>query len=519
MDLKKYFSPLMKWWWLLAAAMIIAAVSSFLVVRRQPPVYQAKSTLMIGRIIQDPNPNSAEFFLSQQLAQAYADIAQRDPIQKAVKSTLGLSTLPNYTLRVSGNSSLIDILVVDTDPVRAQAVSNEIAAQLIRQSPSGINTADQDRQKFINDQLNKLQAQISQTQTDLDKLIQKLGTLNSAKDIADTQLQISAQQDKLTSLRANYADLLSSTQSGATNSLSLLEPATVPVIPIGPNKILIVGLSSVIGLFLAVMAAYGIEALDNTMKTPDEFKEALGLPILGSIADMPKGVDKKMYVMDDPVSLIAESFRMLRVNLEFLSAKKPLHVILVSSSAAADGKSTVAANLAASLAQAKKRVILIDADFRNPSLHKMISGEIKGGLCDICLGSAQIEESLNSLHLENLKVIPAGLIPPDPTELLGSPQMSDVLSKLIDMSDYVILDCPPMFLSDTIVLSGKADGILLVARPGATHKRDLVKAVDQLHQAQANLLGIVLNRTQNQPKYYKGYKKYQAARSDARVKI
>ena len=519
MDLKKYFSPLIKWWWLLLAATIIAAVSSFLIVRRQPPVYQAKSTLMIGRIIQDPNPSSAEFFLSQQLAQAYADIAQRDPIQKAVKDSLGLSTLPNYTLRVSGNSSLIDILVVDTDRTRAQAVSNELAVQLIKESPSGVKPADQDRQKFISDQLDKLQAQISQTQTDLDKLIQKLGSLNSAKDIADTQVQITAQQDKLTSLRANYADMLSSTQSGATNSLTLLEPASVPIIPIGPNKVLIVGLSSIIGLFLAVLAAYGIEALDNTMKTPDEFKEAINLPILGSIADMPKGVDKKMYVMDDPVSLIAESFRMLRVNLEFLSAKKPLHVILVSSSAAADGKSTVAANLAASLAQAKKRVILVDADFRNPSLHKMISGEIKGGLCDICLGSVGISESLNPLHLENLKVIPAGLIPPDPTELLGSPRMAEVLNDLIEISDYVVIDCPPMFLSDTILLSGKADGILLVARPGVTHKRDLIKAVDQLHQAQANILGVVLNRTQNHPKYYKGYKKYETARSDARVKV
>lgn len=519
MDLKKYFLPLVKWWWLILAAAVIAAVASFLIVRRQPPVYQSKSTLMIGRIIQDPNPNSSEFYLSQQLAAAYADIAQRDPVQKAVKDALGLPVLPEYNLRVSGNSSLIDITVVDTDRMRAQAVANELAIQLIKQSPSGLKPEDQPRQTFINSQLDQLQGQINQTQNDLDKLVQKLGSLNSAKEIADTQTQISAQQDKLTSLRTNYANLISSTQGGATNSLTLLEPAVVPDRPIGPNKPLIVLATTLIGAFLAVLAAYGIEALDNTMKTPEEFKEAVNLPILGNIAEMPRGVAKKTYVLDDPVSPIADAFRMLRVNLEFLSAKKRLRVILISSSDAADGKSTVAANLAASLAQAKKRVILVDADFRNPSLHTMIEGEVKGGLCDICMGSTTIDDALVPFVHDNLKIIPAGIIPPDPTELLGSPQMMRVIDNLLKISDFIILDCPPMFLADTVILAGKADGILLVAKPGYTHKRELVKAVDQLQHAQANILGVVLNRTQRRSNYYKGYRKYSAVRSDGRVKV
>lgn len=513
MDVKKYFSPIIKWWWLLLGAALIAAVSSFLIVRHQPAVYQAKSTLMIGRIIQDPNPSSSEFFLSQQLASAYADIGQRDPVQKAVMANLGLSSLPTYKILVIANSSLIEIDVVDTDPRRVQAVANELAIQLIKSSPSGIKPADATRQTFINDQLDKIQSQINQSQTDLDKLLQTLGGLSSARDIADTQAQITAQQDKLTSLRTNYADMLASTQNGATNTLSLLEPAVIPTRPIGPNKPLIVGLAALIGLFLAALAAYAIEFLDNTLKTPEEFKAAANIPILGNISEIPRKAEKKTYVLDEPISPIAESFRMLRINLDFLSVSKPLRVLLISSPEAADGKSTIAANLAASLAQANKKVILVDADFRNPSLNSMVEGEIKGGLCDICMDNMRIEDALIPLCHENLKIIPTGIIPPDPTELLSSSRMNEVLENLKGMSDVVILDCPPMFLSDSLVLAGKADGVLLVAKAGSSHKREIVKSIEQLKDAQANILGLVINRTQNRANYYKGYKKYKTVRA------
>lgn len=517
MDVKKYFAPVIKWWWLIVAAALIAAVSSFLIVRRLPPVYQAKATLMIGRIIQDPNPSSNEFFLSQQLASAYADIGQRDPVQKAVMASLGLSSLPDYKILVIANSSLIEIDVVDTDPNRAQAVANELAIQLIKSSPSGLKPEDVSRQKFISDQLDKLQAQINQTQIDLDKLLQTLGGLTSARDIADTQAQVKAQQDKLASLRTNYADLLSGTQNGATNSISVLESAVVPRRPIGPNKPLIIGLASVIGLLLAAMAVYAMEFLDSTLKTPEEFKAAAGVPILGNISEIPRGVEKKTYVLNTPVSLIAESFRMLRVNLDFISPKNPLRIILISSSEAADGKSTVASNLAASLAQARKKVVLVDADFRNPSLDSLIEGDIRGGLCDICMDNKKLEDVLIPLGNENLHLIPTGIIPPDPTELLGSSRMDEVLEQLKGISDVVVLDCPPMFLSDTIILAGKADGVLLVAKPGSSHKRDIVKSIEQLRDAQANILGLVLNRTQTRSRYYKGYKKYKTVRAEERA--
>ncbi|MBE0695836.1 MAG: hypothetical protein IH586_02840, partial [Anaerolineaceae bacterium] len=329
MDWKKLVLPLFRWWWLLIAATLIASISSFLIVRQQPAVFQAKSTLMIGRTIQDPNPNSSEFGLAQQLAQTYAEIGRREPVQKAVKTALGLSFLPEITIRTTGYNPLIEIAVIDTDPNRAQAVANELANQLIERSPSGLKPEEEQRQQFVNDQLNKLQKQIDETQANLTQLQQELGELNSAREIAETQTQIKVQQEKLDSLRENYTNLLSNTQQGASNIMTLIEPAEIPTVPIGPKKNLIIGLSSFIGLFLAVTAVFGMEALDDTIKTSEDFTRFANVPIIGRIGNIPKNAAKTTYVLDEPGSSVSESFRLLRTYLEFLSANKSLRTILV----------------------------------------------------------------------------------------------------------------------------------------------------------------------------------------------
>ena len=130
MDIKQYITPLLRWWWLIVVATMVAAGASYMVVRRQPPIYQAQATLMIGRMIQDPNPNSGEFYLVQQLAAAYADIGNREPVKNKTMEALGLSWLPATWVSALPNSSLIGIYVSDTDPRRAQAVANELANQL-----------------------------------------------------------------------------------------------------------------------------------------------------------------------------------------------------------------------------------------------------------------------------------------------------------------------------------------------------------------------------------------------------
>ena len=202
MEVKKYVYPLLRWWWLLVATTLIGGIFSYLATLRQPTVYQARTTVMIGAAINDPNPSNTEFTLSQQLAAAYADIAKRELVRNATMDSLGLRSLPEYYVQALPNTQIIEIIVTHTMPERAQAVANELANQLILLSPTSAGPEELNRQEFVNEQLNLLEVQIEETQGEIEKLQAELGNLVSAQQINSTQNQISALQSKLGTYRA-----------------------------------------------------------------------------------------------------------------------------------------------------------------------------------------------------------------------------------------------------------------------------------------------------------------------------
>src|SRR6185503_9748359 len=170
MELTKYIFPLRKWWWLVAASTLIAASFSSLSTLRQPTIYQARITFMIGTTITNPNPSSSELFLGQQLAASYADLANREIVQNAAKNALVLDQLPEYFARALPNTQLIEITVNDTRPERAQIVANELAAQLMLLSPINAQSEERGRQEFVHERLNSLEAQIKETEAEIEKL-------------------------------------------------------------------------------------------------------------------------------------------------------------------------------------------------------------------------------------------------------------------------------------------------------------------------------------------------------------
>ena len=215
MELKSLFAPLWKWRWIILSAAIIAGLVSFIVSLQQAPQYQSRTTLLLGQSITNPNPNTSQFFLEQQLAAIYADMGTRDPVRRGAMTALGLDWLPPYVVRVIPDTQLIEISVSDTDPYRAKAVAEELANQLILKAPTSIDSGQQDRQNFIADQLTTLENDISTTQDDIEQKKVELGTLNSASQISSTEQQIFALENKLSTLQDTYASLLSSTSKGA----------------------------------------------------------------------------------------------------------------------------------------------------------------------------------------------------------------------------------------------------------------------------------------------------------------
>jgi succinoglycan biosynthesis transport protein ExoP len=492
MDIKQYITPLLRWWWLLVVATLVAATSSYLAVRQQPPIYQAYATLMIGRLIQDPNPNSGEFYLVQQLAATYAEIGNREPVRQKVMEALGLSFLPSTSVSALPNSSMISIAVTDTDPKRARAVANELARQLILTSPTGSNPEDQTRQQFVNEQLDQLQSQIKDTNAEIEKLQQQLGDLNSARQISDMQTQINAQQQKLTTMQSNYASLLSTTQSGATNTLSIIEAAGLPRTPIGPNKKMTVALASAIGLTLAALAAYLIEFLDRGIKTTEQISRLVQFPVIGYIGNA--GRSGWNHVIENPRSLISEEFRSLRTNLEFSGVDKPLKTILITSPDAGDGKTLVAANLALILSQTEKKVILVDCDLRKPDVHRALGIKSRPGLAEVFREQLSVSDAIHNVDDQQLSVIPAGSVPPNPAELLGSKRMKQILGTLSEIYDIVILDCAPLRTTDALVLSAQVDGVVMVTRYAHTTENAIQAAAEQLKRANTRIVGVILNR-------------------------
>lgn len=507
MNLTEYIAPLRKWWWLLVTATVVAAVASLLYSFTQPEVYQVRTTLMVGNSLNAPNPSGGEFYMQQQLAGIYADIAYREPIRRATMEALGLEFLPEYSVRAVPNSTLVEIVVSDTNPQRTMVVANELARQLLNRSPS-LGGEDAEVQQFLQDQLMVVKGQIEETRKNLEDLQAQVSKLTSARQIADMQSEIQVLQSRLSSLQSTYASLLSNTQGGATNALTVIEQAELPTQPIGPNRMMIVILAAVVGLALAVVAAFAIEFLDDSVKGVEDIRRILDLPVVGEVGDFPQGKDPWSYVMEEPRSPVAHAFRVMRTNLDLLETETPIRTLLITSAGMSEGKSTIAANLAVVMAQGDRRVICVDADFHRPMLHNAVSIDNEHGFSDVFKGSMDLQDVLVPWSTGKLKLIPSGMMPANPSELVESRKMDEILDSLKSMADAIILDGPPFFLSDASALGTKVDCVMLVVRPGFTRKDALRAIKEEITKLHLKKVVVVLNRVPRRESYYSKYYPY-----------
>ena len=246
----------------------------------------------------------------------------------------------------------------------------------------------------------------------------------------------------------------------------------------------------------------------------------LGVPVLGYIGEVPfgrrKGKNNLMNIANQPRSPVAEAFRSLRTNLEFAGVNQPLCTILVTSPGPGDGKTTVSSNLASIFAQGGKRVTLIDADLRRPAVHRFFNIDNHVGLTDLFRGRLTLEAISHSWNgTGELTVVTTGSLPPNPTELLSSDKMVNLLGQLKDQRDVVIIDSPPSIVADAQVLAAKADGVIIVLWPGRSHWEEARAMLEQLKRAEARVVGVVFNRIpQNRSNYYGGYKHYSPYNKD-----
>lgn len=307
-----------------------------------------------------------------------------------------------------------------------------------------------------------------------------------------------------------------STGGASPVRLSVVSPASVPAVPSSPNIRLNLGL----GLFGGLAAGLGFAALrtvlDTRIRGELDLKRISDTPILGGISFAADATKRPLLTQTSPQSPRAEAFRQLRTNLQFAHVSHDSKTILVTSSVPGEGKSTTATNLAIALAESGQTVALVDADLRRPMIAEYLGLESGAGLTTALVGAADVDDLLQPWGRDALYVLTSGQVPPNPSELLGSDKMKQLVASLESAFDAVIIDAPPLLpVTDAAVLAQQVGGVVLVVGVQKVRTTDVEKSMAALEMVSADLLGVVLNRLPSKGPDAYAYGRYTYENSDA----
>jgi len=369
--------------------------------------------------------------------------------------------------------------------------------------------------------IRSLESSLSEVEDNIRQLRQRLSSYpGKQSEFAQLQLETELQHDTYTYLLSQL-EAARISASTITPYVQIIEPAT-GVVRVGVGLRQKVMLGVLAGLFLSILTAFFLEYLDQTIKTSADIERALEVPVLGLIPlepfPMPGGAPHNgrrrlslpLVSLVSPEHPASEAYRTLRTNVTFVNAEqRRLQLIAVTSPGPGEGKSTTAANLAITLAQQGARTLLADADLRRPLVHRAFNLVQEPGLTDVLVGSARLREAVRPNVVPKLDVLPAGGLPPNPSELLGSDAMRHLLNQLREEYDTVIFDSPPtLAVTDATVLGASTDAVILVVRAGETDEVAAQRAIQQLRRVQARIAGTVLNGMRKERDRYYNYYSY-----------
>jgi capsular exopolysaccharide synthesis family protein len=407
------------------------------------------------------------------------------------------------------------------DHPEVKKVRNQIETAQVYVEAKGASDVQQAVAAFKPSDL--LQAEISMLRHDLEELDKREKRLlelageasNSAKSLVESEIRDEILRADLMRKRQLFDAIV-----GRLNEISLIKdfggyvteviaPVEVPVRPVAPIPLLVMGIGAVLGLLFGSGLAYVVDIADRTFRNPEEVRHALQLPLMGNVPSIPTGkrgavaarngeadgtIASTVVAYHRPRSREAEAFRGLRTALYFATCRSGQKVIQITSPNPEDGKTTVTANLAVSLAQSGKRVLVVDGDLRHPSQHRVFGLLPKRGVSNVIVGEIPWADAIQDVGVENLALLPCGPSPPNPSELLASAAFEHLLQTVRDQYDYVLVDSPPLLaVSDPSVIAPRVDGVLLTIRitkngaPPAIHARRMLAGLG------ARVIGVVID--------------------------
>jgi capsular exopolysaccharide synthesis family protein len=348
-------------------------------------------------------------------------------------------------------------------------------------------------------------------------------TKSETLDLNEKFVQYSIMKREVDSNRVLYDTLQTNIkQQGVTEqsqsvNIWVIKKASLPGAPTKPNKKKNLVIGFILGLAGGIGLALFIEYLDNTLNNVQQIEERFGLTVLGSIEEV-KGKDKSIdsFILYNPLSPLAESYRLIRSALLLSAAEHPPKVTLITSMSKSEGKTATVTNLARMLVQDKRSVLIIDCDLRRPRMHSLLNMPNDIGLSSYLAGNVD-ECTILSVPDEGIALIPSGPIPPNPSELLGSEKMKKLISDLAARFQFLLLDSPPIgAVTDSLTLSQFVDGTILVVKAGSTTIEMFEAGVKKMRDVHARILGVVLNgvKSREQDAYQYGYTTYYAKDDD-----
>ena len=503
----EYAQILLHWLWLLILAALVAGMAAYYITNRQPRIYQTSTLMMVNGASGSQYDSSSSIYLGMQLASTYSRTMTTKPILDAVSAKLGYEVdSDSIKIQQIEGTQLINITVTDTDPQRAADIANTLVTVFADQVMSDQSSRYIDLRTNLETELANTDKQISSINARLAAIpTDTAGNAINPNDVATrAQLETSLSQyeQARSYLVSDYQQLMLS-EVLSTSTVVQKDPAVANPLPIQPQPMRSALLAAVVGFMIAAGVIFLITFLEDTIRDPEEVTRKWGVPVLGVISRY-GSTATPIITVSQPRAPVSESFRSLRTNLQFASVAAPLKTILVTSPSPEDGKTSVVANLANVVSQNNRKVLVIDGDLRKPRIHKIFQLPNRIGLTDYFLHA---QERLNGVikktEIKSLFVITSGNLPPNPSELLGSERMQEVVETLSSHFDPIFIDTPPLLaVTDALVLAPRVDGVILVIDPAKTKRAALQHSIEQLKQVNANLLGVVLNNVKISRSHY-----------------
>jgi succinoglycan biosynthesis transport protein ExoP len=506
MDLKYYLSILWGNKWILLLTLVVTLACVIAGTMLVTPIYSASATLRVTPATTG-SMSSADYAYSERLMNTYSRIAVSRPVLEELAAKLNLQTIPDVKVSLISSTELMQITVRSPYPAVAQNAANALGDILVAQSQELYSGGEKSTAEILAEQLSLAETELNQARQDYEAVVAQAP--NDSESIAKANLLTDLKEKTYETLLSQYEDARVR-EAIRANTITIIEPAVLPLEPSQPNPIMNIGLGLIVGLVGGIGLVFLLENLNPRLRSLEQIETVTELDIIEKIPSIRRkrvtGWFKRDFRLTS--SAFKGSFQKLQTKIAQLNAvEHKISSLLFTSAVPGEGKSTVVANLALAMGKAGQKVVVVDCDMRIPTQHRIFELPNKLGLSTLFTQQSKLINVMQKSRNPNTWIITSGPVVSNSMELLGSPQMRSMLEQLKQKFDYVLLDTPALLpVGDAIALGSMVDGIVLVTRQAYCKEDDLRETHKQLADLKTRLIGIVVNDVKhNRSRYYNQY--------------